>query len=184
MAASDHLSVDQHGNMQLPMFVRAPDLVDNLTGTIDRATESVDEVMDKKQDAAMQPVHAGHGGGVYASVSQRGVESPVQLVHGTRGDLIMGQGHHRTASADAIARTTGRDMWLPVIHTDARESSHHPLEAGYAGTLDAKYDALDDYQNWSNTTPAAMHNYTWSDSPSEWDEDDEDDWSDNSDWGH
>lgn len=158
MSGRNVLNADQTGPMQLPMFMRARDLADSLTGTLDRSHQSVEEVMDQKLYQSQQ--HIGpHGGGVYESVQREGVINPVQLVHGMNQSLLMGQGHHRTAAAEDIERQTGQDKWVPVVHTDAREHSNVPVDI-YSDIVEKKA-AINDYHNWRTNTPAIGHDVGW-----------------------
>jgi hypothetical protein len=145
--------------MQLPMFMRAHDLMGSLTGTLDFSYDEPEDVLDRKLVRSKKPVGEGHGAGVHASVEREGVINPVQLIHAESGGLMMGQGHHRIAAAAEISRRTGRDMWLPVVHTDARESTDNPISI-YSDVYEKK-QAIADYRQWSHTTPAIGQDVGW-----------------------
>jgi hypothetical protein len=114
--------------------------------------------MDQKLYQSQQ--HIGpHGGGVYKSVEREGVLNPVQMVHGMSNSLLMGQGHHRTAAAEDIERKRGRDVWVPVVHTDARE--HSPTPVDIYSDVNEKRAAIQDYHNWRTTTPALGLDVGW-----------------------
>ena len=125
MAAAEHLNGDQTGDVQLPMFMRATDLRESITATVDQSYDDPDTVMESKLDQSRRV--RGHGAGVLKSVAERGVINPVQIIHAEHGNIMMGQGGHRVAAADHIMRTTGKDVWVPVVHTDAREGSANPV---------------------------------------------------------
>ena len=158
MAATHHLNAEQTGHIQLPMFMRATDLRESITGTIDRSFEDPDEVMESKLTASKRTT-GGHGSGVHKSIKERGVINPVQLVHAEHGNLMMGQGGHRAAAADDIMRTTGKDVWVPVVHTDAREGSANPVNT--YSEPEAKREAIADYRRWSQDTPAFGQDIHW-----------------------
>jgi hypothetical protein len=175
MAASQHLNAEQSGPMQLPMFMRASDYVDSLTGTIDSSDREISHVLYQKVQKAKMPKISdsmtdltrhkmAHGTGVYDDVEQHGVLNPVQMVHGMNQELLMGQGGHRAASAFDIAERTGKSMWLPVIHTDAREGSQTPVSLdplSHTSGTDAKKAALKDAWTFSEHTPAYGEHMGW-----------------------
>jgi len=145
--------------MQLPMFMRARDLADSLTGTLDRSEYSPEEVLESKLDQSLHPMGSPHGSGVHDSVARQGVINPVQLVHGMGRSLLMGQGHHRTAAAADIEHATGQDKWVPIIHTDAREGSKAPVDI--YSDVHEKRGAIHDYRQWSEHTPAIGQDLGW-----------------------
>jgi hypothetical protein len=114
---------DMKKPVQLPMFMPAQELRDSLTATADMPNLPVDDVLDLKLTDSMRPKAAGaHGSGVFASVQEKGVLSPVQMIHGDN-DLMLGQGHHRVAAADFDAGLNKKDQYVPVVHTDARSDT-------------------------------------------------------------
>jgi hypothetical protein len=157
MAAIDHINADQHKNYQLPMFVRATDLVDSLTATADSSYDAPEEVMQEKLKASHR--RTGRGAGVYDSVRKEGVLNPVQVIHAMHGNVMMGQGHHRVAAADDISRETGKDMWVPVVHTVADETSDIPLSI-YSSTSE-KRAVIADHRRAIEDTPAFGHDIMW-----------------------
>lgn len=159
MSGRDVLNADQVGPMQLPMFMRARDLADSLTGTLDKSEYSVEEVMEHKLRASKGRMGHGHGTGVYDSVAREGVLNPVQMVHGMNNSLLMGQGHHRVAAAEDIERQTGKDKWVPVVHTDARKNSPDPVDI-YSDVVE-KRRVIHDYRKWSEGTPAFGQDLGW-----------------------
>jgi hypothetical protein len=159
MSGRDVLNADQVGPMQLPMFMRARDLADSLTGTLDKSDYPVKEVMHYKLQASKGRIGHGHGTGVYDAVAREGVLNAVQLVHGMNQSLLMGQGHHREAAAEDIERQTGRDVWVPVVHTDAREHSSMPVDI--YSDVSEKRAAISDYRHWSETTTAIGQDVGW-----------------------
>jgi hypothetical protein len=140
------------------MFVEAKELRSSLTRTIDSASQSVGDVMDYKLKESK--ADTGHGSGVYGSVQRKGVLNPVQLVHGTEGSLLLGHGHHRVAAAADISETTGKDKWIPVVHTDASEKSNYPVSATGSATYH-KMKALDDYGRFSRATGGNKEDAAW-----------------------
>ena len=162
MSGAHVLNADQVGPLQLPMFMRAHDLVDSLTGTLDSSYDHPDDVMDRKLAKSKEPYEEGsHGSGVYSSVKAEGVKTPVQLVHGEGGSLMMGHGHHRVAAAAGVATESKghRDMWVPVVHTDAREGSSLPVNA--YSSAETKREVGKDYRRWSEDTPAFTADLGW-----------------------
>jgi hypothetical protein len=153
------LNVDQMGaHVQLPMFMRATDIVSSLTGTLDSSYSHPDEVMESKLQASKGRAGHGHGTGVYESVKAHGVLNPVQLVHGEGGSLMQGQGHHRVAAAADI-ESRGSPKWVPVVHTDAREGTNLAVNAYSDPTT--KKRVIHDYRTWSEHTPAIGHDIGW-----------------------
>jgi hypothetical protein len=159
MSARDVLNADQTGPMQLPMFMRASDLADSLTGTLDRSYLAPDEVMEQKLSQSTRSLGMGHGSGVHESVAREGVLNPVQLVHGMNQSLLLGQGHHRTAAAENIERRGGGDKWVPLIHTDAREHTDAPVDI--YSDVSEKRGAIADYRRWSEHTTAIGQDLGW-----------------------
>jgi hypothetical protein len=150
---------DLHGQgpIQLRMFMRAQELRESITATLDHSFDDPDAVMENKLDASKRT--SGRGAGVYDAIQREGVLSPVQLVHGMHENIMMGQGHHRTAAADDIARQTGKDMWVPVVHTDAREGSNNPVSI-YSEHEDKKA-AVADYRKFADHTEASDTDFMW-----------------------
>jgi hypothetical protein len=160
MSAADHLNVAQTGRpVQLPMFMKAEHVLGSLTGTVDSSFDDPEDVMARKLVESKRS--KGHGSGVHESVSKEGVLNAVQLVHGTHGALMMGHGHHRVAAAAEISRREGRDMWIPVTHTDASEKTAYPVSQGIEGSTEHKMRALSDYLNWSRTTQGRQADIAW-----------------------
>ena len=145
---------------QLPMFMRGSDIVSSLTGTVDFPSRSVDEVMALKVDQAKQPMGSAHGAGVYDAVSQHGVLSPVQMIHGVRDERVMGQGHHRAASAADIEYETGKDKWVPVVHTEGREHSQRPFDLSQSNAME-KLSVMLDHRDFAATTSAIGQDIGW-----------------------
>jgi hypothetical protein len=87
------------------------------------------------------------------------VLNPVQVIHAMHGNVMMGQGHHRVAAADDISRETGKDMWVPVVHTVADETSDIPLSI-YSSTGE-KRAVIADHRRAIEDTPAFGHDIMW-----------------------
>jgi hypothetical protein len=159
MSGRDVLNANQTGPMQLPMFMRATDLRESLTGTLDTPYEHPDEVMKRKLGESKRS-GSSHGAGVHSSVSKQGVLNPVQLVHGVKGGLLSGQGHHRIAAAADIAQSSGRDMWVPLVHTDAREGTRTPISAIYSESSDRRR-VVADHRKFIEHTPGLGQDIQW-----------------------
>jgi hypothetical protein len=136
---------DHAGPVQLPMFMEANNLLDSLTLTADNPSMSKDMVMDiKLHEAKSGGANSAHltqrpgEPNFHDSVGAEGVKEPVQVIH-TDNNIMMGQGHHRVASASEHSAMTGSPQFVPVVHTDARSGtkfegadSMHTGGPGYA----------------------------------------------------
>lgn len=139
MAAHHNINPDQ-----LKMFMTGREITDMLEGTIDSPHLSVDEVMDYSLTESKKKLGTGHGSGVHASVKKEGVRNPVQLVH-TDWGVLMGHGKHRVAAAEDIDYQSGKQRYIPVIHTEAGKGS--PIEMTQPpiiGDVDERRAALRD----------------------------------------
>ena len=148
---------DHDGPVQLPMFMAANDLVDSVTLTADMPSAGKGRVMDVKLDEAKRGghlnAHRDQGRGepnFHDSVGAEGVKEPVQMIH-TDNNTMMGQGHHRVASASEHSAMTGSPQFVPLVHTDARSGTKFE-GADSMGSSDARRDALGDHKEFEKNT--------------------------------
>lgn len=128
MAASDHLHP-----VQLQMFMRPQEVLDTMQGSVEQRDMSMIQghLTHKLREAKIrgEPYLANHDGeligqgpSLYDQVKTHGVEKPIILQHteNYRGDpmLLLGNGHHRLAAAQAAEQETGQQQYIPVIHDD------------------------------------------------------------------
>lgn len=55
--------------------------------------------------------------GLYEDIAKNGIQRPVPINHDYYGDMELGDGHHRVATATDLARQ-GREVYIPVTHTN------------------------------------------------------------------
>lgn len=148
---------DHDGPVQLPMFMAANDLVDSLTLTADNPSVGRDMVMDiKLHEAKKGGVNSAHRTArdgettFHDSVGAEGVKEPVQMIH-TDNNTMMGQGHHRVASAEEHSALSGSPQFVPLVHTDARSGTEFE-GADSMGTEEVRRRALVDHQEFEKNT--------------------------------
>lgn len=149
---------DHDGPVQLPMFMAANDLVDSITFTADNPSSGKDAVMDMKlQEAKTGGVNSAHRTARHGepnfhdSVGAEGVKEPVQMIH-TDNNTMMGQGHHRVASASEHSALSGSPQFVPVVHTDARSGTKFEGADSFADDGSAARAALGDHREFEKNT--------------------------------
>ena len=149
---------DHDGPVQLPMFMAANDLVDSITYTADFPSSGKDAVMDiKLHEAKRGTVNNAHRGArpgepnFHDSVGAEGVKEPVQMIH-TDNNNMLGQGHHRVASASEHSVTSGSPHFVPVVHTDARSGTNLKGADSLADDGRRARAALADHQEFEKNT--------------------------------
>lgn len=125
MAAIDNI---QHE--QLKMFMTPQELKDRLTFSFDlndkfsydndtSRRETMPQMWQRKLDESQEdPEDGTHGAGLWESIYTQGYSgTPVHMAHesGTSSARIM-DAHHRVAAAADVAETTGKEIYMPVIH--------------------------------------------------------------------
>ena len=105
---------------QFKLFYGGQELQNAITNSGDlEPGEDLPHMWDRKAEESKEPGRSGkHGAGVYDSMKEEGYNGmPLTVSHDHRGKYVY-NGHHRIAAAAAVARETGRNVWIPVEHND------------------------------------------------------------------
>jgi hypothetical protein len=78
--------------------------------------ESNEEVLARKLKSAKEDKWEGSKG-MHKSIKKIGVQEPVELIHDPKRGMMLGEGHHRIASA----MDANPSMIVPVKHTEPHE---------------------------------------------------------------
>lgn len=120
MAASDHLNHDQ-----LRMFMRPQEIINLVTSSIDQETNWDDETEDQPLEGLWNQKRAEVNRSVTwkylkPSITAEGVKRPITIVPGSdkyEPPYMMGEGHHRVMAADEVEKETGKEVYIPVVHS-------------------------------------------------------------------
>lgn len=126
MAARNHINPNQLKMFMTPREIDPTGSVDDDTSVDFSEPEQVrrtylEGLLDTKDETAYKT-------GLYDSILEEGVKTPIQIVHDPEGGNILGHGNHRFA----VARHRP-DTLIPVLHTEGirypRNKSLNPMEA-------------------------------------------------------
>lgn len=81
------------------------------------ASETMNEMWNRKLQESQAPQYSGHGSGVYDSMKRYGYnrDVPLTLNMNTPEGVVLSDGHHRVASA-ADLEDKGHEIYIPVQH--------------------------------------------------------------------
>lgn len=134
MAAKDHLNGDQ-----LRMFMRPQEIINLVTSSIDQETNWDDETKDQPLEELWNQKRAEVNKSVTykdlkPSITYHGVKRPITIVPGVdkhEPSYMMGEGHHRVMAADEVEKETGKEIYIPVVHSrywdETNDSQYRPL---------------------------------------------------------
>ena len=109
--AKEHLQ-----GKQLKMFMTPNEIIGSVDDSVDRSDEEdLDQLWEMKEsELDNSPEYSN----LKESVNKEGVKRPVTLTvdYGNKGNLVMGDGHHRVVAAYQKQERTGRQQHVPVIY--------------------------------------------------------------------
>ena len=151
---------------QLPMFLPTKQVMGEAPLLDQHDDETRAELMSNKLTEAMHPVEDVedvHGAGVYDSMAQQGMRSPIEMVlhdHDGSGatSVAVSNGHHRLAAADALGHQE-----VPVQMSDQRYISMEDLGRDGSmklGDYHTSYDALHAHEGKDEAIAAIKRGWT------------------------
>ena len=111
----EHLSAQNLSHQQLAMFMPAHEIAKFPMLDAHRG-ESNTEVLARKLKSAKADTWE-ESKGMYKSIKKIGVQQPVDIIHDSKRGPMLGEGHHRIASAMDV----NSNMLIPVTHKNPSE---------------------------------------------------------------
>jgi hypothetical protein len=111
MSTPSRRPVPKHNPKQLYLFASGDEIMNHVQGSVDAESNSPEDM----RALWRQKRHESWDRNYPQKFSKEGIKRPITVMN-KFGELIMGQGHHRVASAHELNRLYGQNLSIPVVY--------------------------------------------------------------------